>query len=362
LATAAALGVGLAVWTAVGRRRCRDLLAAVLVGTLVTEALYGLPGLGSLLAESAASGDVLMVRGALLVLSAVAVVAGAVLLPITTTARDLSRGPSTRRRAAGGTAAALWVVAVVGATIARLRLGLAPAARLGSEVGAGVSTQHPLGTDALGRDVLARVLATARGSLLLVVAAMIIAMLVGTVAGVVLGFVGGRLERLALGALGGWAAFPGELVALLLLAFNGRDGRRAAIALSAVAIPAIAFGAQRRTLDALRRSEGRSDLKSGAWLRNVGLRATAGVWRATLATMFVGASRVLVVELVAGFLGFGPAATQTWSREIATQFAFVSRAPLAVLAPTAVVLATATACAGLGNAIRPARVGLRDDA
>ena len=361
LLPAAALGTGLAAWTAVGRRTRRDLLAAVLVGTLVTEALYGVPGLGTLLADSAARGDLLMVRGTLFVLFGAAVVAGVVLLPVDSTGADISAGPSTRRRAAGGTVATIWVAALVGATIVRVHLGLAPAGRLGSRVGAGVSTQHPFGTDALGRDVLARVLATARGSLLIVVAAMVIATLAGTAIGVFVGFVGGRLERLALAGLAGWAAFPGELVAVALLAFNGRDGRRAAIALSVVAIPAIAFGAQRRTLDALTRSEGDAGLASGAWLRNVGSRATSGVWRATLATVFVGASRVLVVELVAGFLGFGPAATQTWSREIAMQFAFVSRAPLAVLAPVSVALVTATALAGLGNAIRPARTPPRDD-
>jgi peptide/nickel transport system permease protein len=357
LLPAALLGSGLAAWTAVGRRTRRDLLAAVLVGTLVTEALSSLPGLGALLADSAARGDPLMVRGALLALSAVAIAVGVALLPITTTATDVRGGPSSRRRAAGGTAATLWVVALVVATIGRLHLGLAPASRLGAHVGAGVSTHHPFGTDVLGRDVLARVLATGRGSLLLVVAATVIAMLTGTAIGAVVGFAGGRVERLALVALAGWAAFPGELVAVALLAFNGRDGRGAAIALAMVAVPAIASGAQRRTLDALQRSRGESHLKSGLWLRNVGSRAVEGAGRATLATMFVGASRVLVAELVAGFLGFGPAATQTWSREITMQFAFVSRAPLAVIAPVAVALGTATALAGLGNAIRPARSG-----
>jgi ABC-type dipeptide/oligopeptide/nickel transport system permease subunit len=71
--------------------------------------------------------------------------------------------------------------------------------------------------------------------------------------------------------------------------------------------------------------------------------------------MFVGASRVVVAELVAGLLGLGPAATQTWSHEVAMQLAFAARAPWAVIAPVAVVLVTAAALAGLGNAIRPAR-------
>ena len=245
-------------------------------------------------------------------------------------------------------------MALMVATIARLNVGLAPAGRVGARVGEGVSAAHPFGTDALGRDVLARVLATARGSLLLVVAAMLIATVLGTAIGVVVGFVGGRLERVGVAALAGWAAFPGEIVAVALLAFNGRDGNKAAIALAFVAAPAIAFGAQRRTLDALKRSGSDSRLRSGAWLRNVGSRRRRVCCRATPRPCS-SARRVVVAELVAGLLGVGPAATQTWSHEIVMQLSSASRAPLAVLAPVSVALVTAVALAGLGNAIRPAR-------
>ena len=357
LLPAIALGVDLALWLTAARRTTRDLIAAALVGTLVTEAVFDLPGLGSLLSDAATHSDLLMVRGALLAAAVVAVVATAVLMPVGRAADDVVGGPSVRRRAAGGTAAVIWIGALAIATIARLHLELAPAARVGGPAGAGISGAHPFGTDALGRDVMARVLATGRGSLLLVIAAMLIASVLGTVLGTVIGtvvgFAGGRWERLGLAVVGGWAAFPGELVAVAILAFNGRDGRQAALALALVAVPALASSAQRRTLNALQGSE--TDLSRAAWLRGVGSRVSLGLLRATLATMFVGASRVVVAELVAGLLGFGPAATQTWSHEIVTQLAFASRAPLAVIAPAAVALVTAVALAALGNSIRPAR-------
>jgi hypothetical protein len=79
-----------------------------------------------------------------------------------------------------------------------------------------------------------------------------------------------------------------------------------------------------------------------------------GVARATLATVFVGAGRVLATEIVAGLLGIGPAATQTWSHEIASQLPFAAHAPQAVAAPLLVALVTAGALAALGAAIRPA--------
>ncbi|MDQ1467811.1 MAG: peptide/nickel transport system permease protein [Actinomycetota bacterium] len=370
LLPAAALGIALAVWASFARRTRRDLLAAVLIGTLVTEVVFGLPGLGTLLLDAATRSDPMMVRGVLLVVAAIAVVAGVTSAPLGRQARhvtggpprqrgDLTGGPSNRRRAAGGTLATLWIVALVAATVGRLDLGLAPASRIenvaraGTRVGEGISATHPFGTDALGRDVLARVLATARGSLLLVVAAMLVATAVGTGVGLLVAFAGGRGERLGLTALSGWTAFPGELTAVALLAFNGRSGTRAAFALALVAAPAVAFGVQRRALDGLRGSD--SQLPTGAWLGSVGSGAMSGYLRPTLATMFVSAARVIVAELVAGLLGFGPAATQTWSHEVVLQLSFASRAPLAVIAPVSVAVITAVALAGIGNAIRPAR-------
>lgn len=353
LLPALALALALAVWTTDGRRTTRDIVATLLVGTLVTEAVFGLPGLGTLLRDAAIRPDPLMLRGVLFVLSVAAVAAAVVFVPSRRASDDPTESPTIRRRAASGTLATLWVLALVGATLARLHLGLAPASRTGSGVVHGVSSTHPLGADVLGRDVLARILATARGSLLLVVAAMVIATMLGSAVGVVVAFSGGWVERIGIAALTGWAAFPGELVALALLAFNGRDGNETAIALAFVAAPHIALGAQRRTLDALQQS----DVPPGAhgWLGSLASQVSPNLVQATLATMFVGASRVVVTELVAGLLGLGPAATQTWSHEVSMQLAFAARAPWAVIAPAAVALVTAVALAGLGNAIRPPR-------
>jgi peptide/nickel transport system permease protein len=356
LLPAGALGAAIAVWTTDARRTARDIVAAVLVGTIVTEAVFGLPGLGTLLRDAAVRPDPLMLRGALLVLSVVAVVAGVVFVSPRRPRNDLGDGPTNRRRAASGTLATLWVVALVVATMSRLHVRLASPSRTdlnGLGRSHGVSSTHPFGTDVLGRDVLARVLATARGSLLLVVAAMVVATIIGSAIGAVVAFAGGRVERAGIAFLAGWATFPGELVALTLLAFNGRDGNQTAFALAFVAAPSIAFGTQRRMLDALRRS----NVAPGGdgWVGSVASQASPNLLRAALATMFVGASRVVVTELVAGLLGLGPAATQTWSHEVSMQLAYAAHAPWAVIAPAVVALVTAIALAGLGNAIRPPR-------
>ena len=54
------------------------------------------------------------------------------------------------------------------------------------------SADHPLGTDELGRDVLLRLLAGGRASLLVGLAAAITAAMIGTVVGLAAGYFGGR--------------------------------------------------------------------------------------------------------------------------------------------------------------------------
>jgi peptide/nickel transport system permease protein len=66
--------------------------------------------------------------------------------------------------------------------------------RLTPPLGFGGTTTHILGTDSLGRDVLARVVTGARISLLIAVFATIGAGSLGVVAGVVAGYLGGRWE------------------------------------------------------------------------------------------------------------------------------------------------------------------------
>lgn len=68
-----------------------------------------------------------------------------------------------------------------------------------TSMNAGPSWSHPLGTDALGRDLLARMMAGGRVSIAVGIAAMIVSIFLGTLVGVLAGFFGaldGALMRL----------------------------------------------------------------------------------------------------------------------------------------------------------------------
>ena len=80
------------------------------------------------------------------------------------------------------------------------------------------STVFPWGTDHLGRDVQALVLAGARQTLALAVLGTVARVLVGTLLGMLAGWwQGGWLDRLVTGAVGVWAAFPYTLFAMIVI-------------------------------------------------------------------------------------------------------------------------------------------------
>lgn len=79
------------------------------------------------------------------------------------------------------------------------------------------SWTHPLGTDGLGHDELSQLLYGARDSLTVGVSVVAFAGTVGIVLGLLAGYRGGRLESIVMRAVDTQVAFPGLLLALIIL-------------------------------------------------------------------------------------------------------------------------------------------------
>ncbi|MBI4719904.1 MAG: ABC transporter permease [Chitinivibrionia bacterium] len=83
----------------------------------------------------------------------------------------------------------------------------------------GPSPSHPMGTDKFGRDIFSRVLAGARISLGVAIAAVVIALSLGVLVGAAAGYAGGALDEFLMRFTDGLLAFPRLLLVLLLVAF-----------------------------------------------------------------------------------------------------------------------------------------------
>jgi peptide/nickel transport system permease protein len=83
------------------------------------------------------------------------------------------------------------------------------------------TTEFPLGTDALGRDVLSRLIYGARVSIFVGAAAVIIGGTLGTVAGIAAGYFGGILDDIIMRLGDIQLAFPSILLAIMMLVVLG---------------------------------------------------------------------------------------------------------------------------------------------
>jgi peptide/nickel transport system permease protein len=94
------------------------------------------------------------------------------------------------------------------------------------------SAQHPFGTDALGRDLLARIFYGIRTSLLIAASAVAISGVIGTAIGLVVGYVQGYIDPLMMRIVDVFLAFPTLLLALVVIAILGTGTVSLIIALS----------------------------------------------------------------------------------------------------------------------------------
>jgi peptide/nickel transport system permease protein len=99
------------------------------------------------------------------------------------------------------------------------------------------SPTHPMGTDGIGRDVLARFIAGAQISLVVGAAVVVIGALLGGLAGLVAGALGGKVDGLLMRLMDAILAFPPLILAMTITVGLGAGIRTAAIGIIIPSIP-----------------------------------------------------------------------------------------------------------------------------
>lgn len=226
-------------------------------------------------------------------------------------------------------------------------------ARLEPPVWAGGSADHLLGTDRLGRDMLARLVAGARISLTVCVVVIAIAGGIGTAIGTLSGYVGGWLDRVLMRLVDLALSLPVILLALLIGAVSGPSFGNIVLVISLVLWSQYARMARGETLRV--RNEDYVDLA-----RTSGLGHTRIIARHILpniapslivvATLQVGV--VIVLEASLSFLGVGvPPPNPSWGSMVAEGRAYVVTAWWVSLFPGIAILLVVMAVNIVGDAL-----------
>jgi len=218
----------------------------------------------------------------------------------------------------------------------------------------------PLGTDAIGRDMLSRLICGAQYSLFAGVVVAGLAFIIGTAIGVVSGFFGGKTDTLIMRLMDILLAFPALLLALILVNIVGRGLSGAIVATIIAFLPYFV-----RLARAAVQAEKEKDYVVAARL------AGAGPLRLMFKTILPNCMAALIVQVTLafsdailsvsalGFLGMGAAApTPEWGTMLADARDFVTTdkwwiVALPGLAILILVLAVNLAGDGLRDALDP---------
>ncbi|MBL4827115.1 MAG: ABC transporter permease [Spongiibacteraceae bacterium] len=213
------------------------------------------------------------------------------------------------------------------------------------------SSEHWLGTDRLGRDILSRLMYGARISLTVCVVAILLAGGVGSTLGIVAGYFGGTIDSVIMRLVDLALSFPIILLALLFGILYGPGFSNVILVISLVLWSQYARLARAETLKVKQ-----EDYISLA--RTAGCSTLQIIWRhitpniagslIVLATLQVGT--VIIIEASLSFLGVGvPPPTPAWGTMIADGRSYINAAPWLAIVPGVAMLMTVMAVNVLGD-------------
>jgi peptide/nickel transport system permease protein len=148
-----------------------------------------------------------------------------------------------------------WIALVVfGAVFAGVLPLKSPTQSDFSNIAVGPGTGgHLLGTDEIGRDILARLAYGARVSLTVGLVAVAAGLIIGGGIGLVAGYYRGKAETVLMGVVDVMLAFPALVLVIAVTAFLGQSLRNVTLAVAIVAIPAFARVMRSATISCVHR-------------------------------------------------------------------------------------------------------------
>jgi dipeptide transport system permease protein len=220
----------------------------------------------------------------------------------------------------------------------------------------GGSWAYPLGTDAIGRDILSRLIYGARLSLLIGIAVVALSIVVGIALGLVAGYFRGTLEIAIMRLMDIILTLPSLLLAIVIVAILGPGIMNAMLAVAVVVLPHYVRITRAAVISEMSKDYVTAARTNGASRFRLMFNEVLPNCAAPLIVQAsLGVSTAILDAAALGFLGLGaqPPASE-WGTMLADAREFVLRAWWVVTFPGMMILITVVAFNLLGDGLRDA--------
>ncbi|MEL6940584.1 MAG: ABC transporter permease [Cyanobacteria bacterium J06598_1] len=229
------------------------------------------------------------------------------------------------------------------------------------------SWQHPLGTNDLGQDQLARLLWGGRISVAVGVTAMLVSITFGTLIGMVAGFCGGVIDNILMRLTDLFLSLP-QLPLMLLILYLFRDAMRQVAGpelgiflLIILVVGGLSWMPTARLVRAGFLAVKQRDFVQAA--KSLGARPGRIVWWHILPNVIgpvivaatLGVGNAIITESTLSFLGIGfPPDVPTWGRMLSDAQNYTASAPHLVIFPGLAIFLTVLSVNYVGDGLRDA--------
>jgi dipeptide transport system permease protein len=221
---------------------------------------------------------------------------------------------------------------------------------------AGGVGKFPLGTDDVGRDILARLIFGARLSLVIGLSVVTLALSIGTVLGLTAAFAGGTVDILIMRLMDIVLVFPALLLAIVIVAILGPSLFNAMLAVAVVTLPNYTRLVRASALSELSRDYVTATRSAGASTARLMFNTVLPNCAAPLIVQAsLGFSSAILDAAALGFLGLGAQPpTPEWGTMLAGAMQYYQRAWWVLTFPGLAILITVLAFNLFGDGLRDA--------
>jgi peptide/nickel transport system permease protein len=219
----------------------------------------------------------------------------------------------------------------------------------------GLSAEHWMGTDQLGRDLLSRIIYGTRVSLTVSLGAVALGTLLAMLIGVTSAFIGGSYDLGMQRFVDAWMAFPGLLLLLTIMSLLGPG------LFNVMAVLGVSFGIQNSRVirgAALSVKENAyieaAEAFGGSGLRIMLWHMLPNVAATIIVVATIGLGNLILIEASLSFLGFGvPPPHPTWGGMLSLQgLSYMYQAPWLAIWPGVALSAAVFGFNMFGDALR----------